>query len=76
MFKIDNSNLIYEMAKKGITAEKVAFLLGQTDEAVISRLTGNSDWIYEEVVMIRNEWFPDLELGYLFQSIKNQEAEQ
>lgn len=76
MVTIDSSNLIHEMGEKGITVQEVAFLLGETEETVTSRLTGTSEWIYEEVIRIRNEMFPEFELNYLFRFQKSQEAER
>lgn len=70
MVKIDCSNLISEMTKKGISAHEIAFLLGKEDEAIVSKMQGTSEWFYDEAVAIRDTLFPEYELGYLFREEK------
>ena len=74
MINIDCSNLIREMKKKGITCHELAFLLGEENEAIESKMQGTSEWIYEEVITIRDTLFPEHELGYLFKEKKRQDA--
>ena len=73
MVKIDCRNLILEMAGRGVTARDLAFLLGEEEETILSRMRGTSEWVYSEAVTIRNALFPECELGYLFQE-KRQDA--
>ena len=42
--KIDCSNLVSEMAKKEVSIHEIAFLLGEEDEAVMSKMRGTSEW--------------------------------
>ncbi len=74
MVKIDCSNLVSEMARKGVSIHEIAFLLGERDEAIVSKMQGTSEWLYDEVITIRDTLFPEYELGYLFQGKKRQDA--
>lgn len=74
MVKIDCSNLINEMKKRGITFHEIAFLLGKEDSAITAKAEGKTDWMYEEAVAVRNALFPDCELEYLFRQKNTHEA--
>lgn len=69
MVTIDCNNLISEMAKRGITPHEVALLLDINDESITSKMQGSAEWIYEEVILIRDTLFPDCELAYLFRPV-------
>lgn len=69
MIRIDSDNLAREMRARRITSHDLAFLLGRDDAVISSRLSGATDWLYAEAVMIRDCFFPELELEYLFQSV-------
>lgn len=73
MIRIDSDNLAREMRARDITSHDLAFLLGRNDATVMSRLSGATDWIYEEAVMIRDCLFPELKLEYLFRYISREE---
>lgn len=66
MITIDCSNLLKEMARKGISIQEIGVLLDKSEDAVASRIQGRTEWIYEEVITIRNTIFPEFELNYLF----------
>ena len=72
--KIDCSNQVSEMAKEEVSIHEIAFLLGEEDEAVMSKMRGTSEWSYNEVITIRDALFPEYELGYLFKEKKRQDA--
>ena len=60
-------NLKGEMAKRNITAEKFAQLLGIHRNSVANKINGDSSFSIEEAMKIKEEYFPELELKYLFQ---------
>lgn len=64
--KTDNSNLILEMGKKGITCPEIAFLLEEDEKEAAAKLEGKQDWTYGEAVAIRDVLFPEHDLSYLF----------
>ena len=44
----------------------IANLLELSYSTIHSRFNGKSEWLYNECVLIRDTYFPDLELDYLF----------
>lgn len=62
--KVDN--LEAEMKRKKISRRDIAELLGVSYRTIHSRFNGESEWSYSECVKIRDEYFPDMELAYLF----------
>mgnify|MGYP003380224097 CR=1 FL=1 len=63
---VDCSNLLKEMSIRGISLQEIAALLNESEDTVASRIQGRTEWIYEEVITIRNAMFPECELHYLF----------
>jgi len=59
-------NLRAEMARKGITGRKIATAIGVRQEAVYKKLNGKSPLMYEEAEAIKDTFFPQLSLEYLF----------
>ena len=72
--KIDCSNLVSEMAKKEVSIHEIAFLLGEEDEAVMSKMRGTPEGSYKEVTTTRGAMSPKYDLGYLFKEKKRQDA--
>lgn len=66
METINLSNLEAEMKRKKITRSDIAELLGLSYRTVHSRFNGESDWNYSECIKIRDTFFPDMLLDYLF----------
>lgn len=64
--KISCNNLEAEMKRKGISRLDIANHLNVSYSTIHSRFNGNSDWLYCECIKIRDTFFPDLELDYLF----------
>lgn len=60
-------NLRAEMARKGVTGRKIATVIGVRQEAVYKKLNGKSPLMYEEAEAIKENFFPQLSLEYLFQ---------
>lgn len=66
MVAIKCNNLEAEMKRIGKTRNDVADLIDVSYSTVCSRLKGESQWLYTECVTIRDSWFPNLDLSYLF----------
>lgn len=61
-------NLRAEMARLGITANEVSAQLGCTPKTLSNKLSGKSEFTRAEIFKIRNSFFPDLTIDYLFQT--------
>lgn len=59
-------NLEAEMKRKKISRHDIAKTLGLSYRTIHSRFSGETQWRYLECVKIRNSYFPDLTLSYLF----------
>lgn len=55
-----------EMEKRHITVQSIAELLRLRLGRVESRLNGRDNFSIEEAVRIRDAFFPDMEIGFLF----------
>ena len=75
MQSINLNNLEAEMKRKNVSRKDIAELLGLSYRTIHSRFNGDSEWEYSECVKIRNEYFPDMALEYLFQPISEKSAE-
>lgn len=60
-------NLDAEMARKGIKRKDLANLFSGRIPTVSDKLNGKFPLLLEEAERIRNEFFPDLTLDYLFE---------
>lgn len=61
-------NLRSEMYKRRITIERIAEFLGIHRNSVSNKLEGNTEFSIEEAFKIRDEFFDDLGMDYLFKS--------
>ncbi len=59
-------NLVSEMAKKSITKRHVASVLNIHENTLKNKLDGKSKFDVEEGFKIRQHFFPDLSIEYLF----------
>lgn len=59
-------NLIIEMKKKKVSQMDLAKLLGISQNSVCQKINGESDFKSEEMFAIRDTFFPNLTLEYLF----------
>ena len=66
MLTVNCKNLEAEMKRHNISRMDIANLLNVSYSTIHSRFNGNSEWIYNECVLIRNSFFPELTLDYLF----------
>ncbi len=66
MIVVKCNNLEAEMKRKGITRSDIAKCIGCSMRTIYSRFNGESQWLYNECVVIRDVFFPDSDLQYLF----------
>lgn len=74
--EVQVENLEAEMKRKKISRRDIARILGLSYRTIHSRFNGESEWGYSECVLIRDTYFPDMELSYLFQTVKQDFAEE
>ncbi|MCI1958814.1 MAG: helix-turn-helix domain-containing protein [Clostridia bacterium] len=60
-------NLKSEMARNGITQKDLANLLNIHRNSVYLKINGGASFSVEEAILIREKFFPDLSLKYLFE---------
>lgn len=68
MPKVNVKNLEAEMKRYGVSRSDIADLLGLSYRTIHSRFNGESGWGYAECVKIRDMYFPDKSLDYLFET--------
>lgn len=66
MPEVKVENLEAEMKRKKISRSDIASLLGLSYRTIHSRFNGESEWGYSECVKVRDTYFPDKSLDYLF----------
>ena len=59
-------NLRAEMARNNIKAARLAELLEISYDSIINKLNGKTDFTRSEIFKIRDNYFPNLKLEYLF----------
>lgn len=67
-------NLKGEMAKKNITNESIANLLGIHRNSVYNKINGESKFSIDEALAIRNAFFPNYDVDTLFGEDKGGES--
>jgi transcriptional regulator with XRE-family HTH domain len=65
-------NLRAEMARKGLDGIDISARLGCTPKTFSSKMNGKSEFTRAEIFRIRNEFFPNLTIEYLFQTEQSQ----
>ena len=63
MFK----NLLAEMARRDINNSDLSRLLKLTPNTISRKMTGKSEFTRKEMFTIKNNFFPELTIEYLFQ---------
>ena len=66
MAKVSVVNLEAEMTRKRISRRDIAELVGVTYRTIHSKFNGESEWTLSECLKIRDKFFPEMELDYLF----------
>lgn len=69
-------NLEAEMKRKGISRSDIADTLNVSYRTVHSRFNGESEWSYTDCVKVRDKYFPDMTLEYLFQIDNSDSGEE
>lgn len=60
-------NLKAEMARKNLTIKNISRDLGYVYETLRNKFLGNTDWLRSEMFEIKNTYFPDKSIEYLFE---------
>lgn len=68
MAKVSMANLEAEMTRKRISRRDIAELLGVTYRTIHSKFNGESEWTLSECLKIRDKFFTEMKLDYLFTS--------
>lgn len=58
-----------EMKERKVRGKDIARLLGFAEMSVSNKMTGVTPWRLNEAFMVRDEFFPDLTVDYLFQTV-------
>lgn len=66
LIKVKMNNLEAEMKRIGITRSDIAELIGVSYRTIHSKFNGESQWQYVECVLIRDTYFQEKQLSYLF----------
>ena len=74
MIEVKMNNLEAEMKRIGISRLDIAKLLNVSYRTAHSKFNGESKWQYAECVLIRDTYFPDKDLSYLFPYSKEESA--
>lgn len=61
-------NLKAEMARNGVMNTDIQKLLGCTERTVTNKITGRTCFTVQEAIVIRDTFFPDLSIKYLFKA--------
>jgi len=64
--KINCKNLEAEMKRCDLSRKEIAEVLDLSYSTIHTRFNGTSQWLYEECALIQHQFFPQLELRYLF----------
>lgn len=75
MVTVKTNNLEAEMKRIGITRNDIAKLLNVSYRTIHSKFNGESQWQYTECVLIRDEYFHDKKLSYLFSYVHQTQSE-
>ncbi|MED4206563.1 XRE family transcriptional regulator [Neobacillus mesonae] len=60
------NNLKAELSRKGLTARDVALFLKKRDATIYDKMNGHYSFSFEEALSIRDRFFPEFTLEYLF----------
>lgn len=61
-------NLRAEMARRGVKPKHLALLLELRLATIYDKLNGKYAFTFDEALMIKNEYFPDSNIEFLFES--------
>lgn len=66
MVTIEGSNLKEVMKKYKVSEKDIAETLNRPYSEVVSKISGETRWLYDECIMIRETFFPWYEMRHLF----------
>lgn len=66
-------NLEAEIIRRKIPKNDIANFIGKSYTTFIFKLSGKSNFTYEEALKIQEKFFPDMDIKYLFQKHVNEE---
>ena len=66
MPEVKVKNLEAEMKRNKISRSDIANLLGLSYRTIHSRFNDETEWGYSECIKVRDTYFPDMSLDYLF----------
>lgn len=69
-------NLKGEMAKRNVTNESIAHLLGIHRNSVYNKINGESKFSINEAIVIRNTFFPNVDVDMLFDTTEPDQKEE
>ena len=64
---VNLSNLEAEMKRKSISRSDIADIINVSYRTIHAKFNGESEWSYADCVKVRERYFPDMPLEYLFQ---------
>lgn len=60
-------NLEAEMARAGLSKKDLASCIGKTERALNNKMSGNTSFTWDEILAIKDTFFSDLDIDYLFE---------
>jgi hypothetical protein len=60
------NNLKAELSRKALTAKDIAALLDKRVATIYDKMNGHYSFSFEEALLIRDRFFPEFTLEYLF----------
>ena len=60
-------NLVAEMARRGVARKQIAEAIGGSYNHVREKINGKYEFEYGEALKIQEQFFPDIDLKYLFE---------
>jgi DNA-binding XRE family transcriptional regulator len=60
-------NLLAEMARRGVSKKDLAEFLNMRYPTIVDKTNGKSRFFLDEAFKIKDEFFPDCDIEYLFQ---------
>ena len=64
---VNLSNLEAEMKRKGVSRSDIADTINVSYRTIHAKFNGESEWSYSDCVKVRDKYFSDMSLEYLFQ---------
>lgn len=59
-------NLKTKLKEKGISVKALADVVGVSEKTAWNKINGETDFIFQEAMIVANELFPEYKVEYLF----------